>query len=52
MLADHRLRTLDAIHLAVAVHVQRPLAAGGAFALVTRDERQAEAALALGVAVA
>lgn len=51
LLAEHALRTLDAIHLAVALHVARPLAAGAAFALVTRDVRQAAAASALGLAV-
>ncbi len=51
MLVDHKLRTLDAIHLSVAVHVAWPLAAGVPFSLVTRDERQAEAGLALGVTV-
>lgn len=51
LLADHPLRALDAIHLAVAVNVARPLAGGGGFALVTRDARQEAAALALGVPV-
>lgn len=51
LLAEHALRTLDAIHLAVALHAARPLADGAAFALVTRDVRQAAAARALGLAV-
>lgn len=52
LLAEHALRTLDAIHLAVALHVARPLAVGADLTLVTRDVRQADAAGALGLAVA
>ncbi|CAN5750411.1 type II toxin-antitoxin system VapC family toxin [soil metagenome] len=51
LLGEHPLRTLAAIHLAVAVHVARPLAAGDAFALATRDVRQQAAAPALGLAL-
>jgi predicted nucleic acid-binding protein len=48
----HRLRTLDAVHLAVALE-ECPALAGGEqdVVFVTRDEDQAAAAGALGLAV-
>lgn len=52
LLAQHQLRTLDAIHLAVAANVARPMAAGADFVFVTRDDQQAAAARALGLQVA
>ncbi|GHG72661.1 type II toxin-antitoxin system VapC family toxin [Amycolatopsis acidiphila] len=48
---NHPLRTLDAIHLAVALHETAPLTSGEPVALVTRDQRQAEAAKAHGLEV-
>ncbi|MEX2554083.1 MAG: type II toxin-antitoxin system VapC family toxin [Actinomycetota bacterium] len=42
----HRLRTLDALHLAVAV--EAALAVGEALVFVTRDRDQADVARALG----
>lgn len=47
----HRLRTLDAIHLAVALEDGRAVAAGEELVFVTRDADQATAAHALGLAV-
>jgi len=52
LVREHRLRTLDAIHLAVALEDARTLADGAAVVLVTRDADQAAAARALGLAVA
>jgi hypothetical protein len=49
---DHRLRTLDAIHLAVALTDAVDLAAGEKVTVVTRDENQATAARATGLATA
>jgi len=46
----HRLRTLDALHLAVALSLD-VWADGEQVALVTRDSGQASAARALGLAV-
>lgn len=47
----HRLRALDAIHLAVALEDGRAVAAGEELVFVTRDADQAAAAHALGLAV-
>ncbi len=51
LVTEHRLRTLDAIHLAVAIEEGPRLAAGEAIKFVTRDRDQAAAARALGLAV-
>ena len=52
LVLDHRLRTLDAIHLAVAVEECPQLAADGeGVAFVTRDSEQEIAATALGFTV-
>lgn len=48
---DHKLRTLDAIHLAVALEEAPAFALDGEVVLVTRDDDQAAAARALGLAV-
>jgi uncharacterized protein len=48
---DHALRTLDAIHLAVATTTAAELAAGDPVEFVTRDARQTDAAKALGLPV-
>jgi predicted nucleic acid-binding protein len=48
---DHPVRTLDAIHLAVATTTAAELAAGDTVEFVTRDSRQADAAKALGLPV-
>jgi len=48
---EHRLRTLDALHLAVALTDATELAAGEPVILVTRDHEQATAAAALGLAL-
>jgi predicted nucleic acid-binding protein len=45
------LRTLDAIHLAVALHDTQGLTGGAPVTLVTRDQRQADAAKAHGLEV-
>jgi predicted nucleic acid-binding protein len=50
--ADHRLRTLDAIHLAVALNERDDLAGEAELVFVTRDEDQAAAARAEGLPVA
>lgn len=50
LVTEHRLRALDAIHLAVALEQYRPIAAGDVV-FVTRDQDQAAAASALGLAV-
>ncbi|MBB2934567.1 hypothetical protein FHX82_001587 [Amycolatopsis bartoniae] len=47
----HTLRTLDAIHLAVALHGTAELTGGEPVAMVTRDQRQADAAKAHGLEV-
>jgi uncharacterized protein len=47
----HPVRTLDAIHLAVALTDARELAAGEPVSLVTRDKAQAAAAESLGLAL-
>lgn len=49
---EHRLRTLDALHLAVAIEECVALAEDGDILFVTRDEHQAEAASTLGMGVA
>jgi predicted nucleic acid-binding protein len=51
LVSDHVLRTLDAIHLAVVMTDVTTLAAGEPVELVTRDQRQAASAAALGLAV-
>lgn len=51
LLLEHRLRTLDALHLAVALEECPALADGEDIVLVTRDEQQAAAATAVGLAV-
>ncbi len=49
LVLDHRLRTLDAIHLATALEDARTLTADGRVVFVTRDEDQARAARAMGL---
>lgn len=51
IVTGHAVRTLDAIHLAVALTDATTLAAGEPVVLVTRDKQQAEAAKALGLSV-
>jgi hypothetical protein len=51
LVTEHVLRTLDAIHVAVALTDVTKLAAGEPVELVTRDKRQAAAAAALGLLV-
>ena len=51
LILDHRLRTLDAVHLAVALNEAPRVAGGEDVVLLTRDEGQAAAARALGLAV-
>ena len=51
IVTEHAVRTLDAIHLAVALIDATALAAGDPVVLVTRDKQQAEAARALGLSV-
>lgn len=51
LIAAHRLRSLDAIHLAVALVDGTHLAHPEPLVLVTRDERQREAAIAAGLTV-
>ncbi len=51
LVREHRLRTLDAIHLAVALEECPVLARDGVVVFVTRDEDQAVAAAALGFVV-
>ncbi len=51
LVLEHRLRTLDAIHLAVAIEDTPTLAGGAAVDFVTRDREQGAAALALGFTV-
>jgi len=52
LVLEHRLRTLDAIHLAVALEECPTLAGDDEVVFVTRDEDQATAAAAVGFAVA
>lgn len=51
LVLDHRLRTLDAIHLAVALEECPELADGEDVVFVTRDKDQAVVAGALGLRV-
>lgn len=51
LVTAHKLRALDAIHLAVALEDGRTVAAGDELVFVTRDEDQAAAARELGLAV-
>lgn len=51
LLVEHRLRTLDAIHLGVLLEDCPALADPSDTVLVTRDDDQAAAATALGFAV-
>jgi predicted nucleic acid-binding protein len=48
---NHPLRTLDAIHLAVALHEVAPLTGSALVTMVSRDQRQADAATANGLSV-
>lgn len=52
LVGEHPLRSLDAIHLAVASRDAVELAAGEPVVLVTRDAAQAAAARALGLRTA
>ncbi|MDQ6712825.1 MAG: type II toxin-antitoxin system VapC family toxin [Candidatus Dormibacteraeota bacterium] len=52
LLTEHDLRTLDALHLAVASTSATALAGADSVVLVTRDERQAAAAAAMGLETA
>ena len=49
LLTEHELRTLDALHLAVASTSASGLAGADSVVLVTRDDRQAAAAAAMGL---
>jgi len=51
LVAEHRLRTLDAIHLAVAMEEGPRLAARDEIQFVTRDRDEAAAARAVGLTV-
>jgi len=48
VLVAHRLRTLDALHLAAAITVRTDMAADESWVFVTADGNQAQAALAEG----
>lgn len=52
LIDEHPLRTLDAIHLAVAIEESVVVAPDDDLVFVTRDDRQANAARAEGLAVA
>jgi uncharacterized protein len=52
LVGEHRLRTIDAMHLAVALTAATELADGDQVCLVTRDADQAVAAHALGMTTA
>jgi hypothetical protein len=52
LLTEHDLRTLGALHLAVASTTATALAGGDSILLVTRDDRQAAAAAAMGLETA
>jgi predicted nucleic acid-binding protein len=52
LVREHTVRTLDAIHLAVALTDAVELAAGEPVSMVTRDRAQAAAAESLGLALA
>lgn len=51
LVTSRRVRTLDAIHLAVALTDAATLASGESVTLVTRDQNQATAAIAEGLTV-
>ncbi|WP_410620639.1 type II toxin-antitoxin system VapC family toxin [Amycolatopsis sp. cmx-8-4] len=51
LVLDYPLRTLAAIHIAVAMHDTAELTGGAPVTFVTRDDRQAEAARANGLEV-
>ncbi|CAN5751012.1 type II toxin-antitoxin system VapC family toxin [soil metagenome] len=51
LVIDHGLRTLNAIHVAVALEESPALVADGDLVFVTRDAQQAVAAAALGLVV-
>lgn len=51
LVLEHRLRTLDAVHLAVALEECPVLAGDDDIVFVTRDEDQAAAAAAVGYSV-
>jgi predicted nucleic acid-binding protein len=51
IILDHRLRPLDAIHVAVCAEECPPLAGDDEITFITRDDGQAGAARALGFAV-
>lgn len=51
LLLEHPLRTLDALHLAVATEEAPAYADGEPVVIVTRDRAQAKAARALGLTV-
>jgi predicted nucleic acid-binding protein len=52
LLTEHDLRTLDALHLAVASTSATALAGSDTVVLITRDDRQAAAAAAMGLGTA
>ena len=52
LVTEHEVRTLDAIHLAVASTSAMELAGEERVVLVTRDQRQAAAAAAMGLKTA
>ena len=52
LLMEYEVRTLDAIHLAVASTSARELAGEEPVVFVTRDQRQAAAAIAVGLTAA
>ncbi|MGH7762556.1 MAG: type II toxin-antitoxin system VapC family toxin [Candidatus Dormibacteraceae bacterium] len=52
LVTEHDLRTLDALHLAVASTSATELAGGEAVVLVTRDDRQTAAATGMGIETA
>jgi predicted nucleic acid-binding protein len=51
VIENYPLRTLDAIHIAVAMHDTAELTGGAPVTFVTRDDRQADAAKANGFEV-
>jgi uncharacterized protein len=51
LIGEHPLRTLDAVHLAVAIEDGLAISAPDPLVLVTRDHRQADAARDLGLPV-
>lgn len=52
LVGEHRLRTLDALHVAVALTTVANLAAGEPVSFLTRDKDQAAAAQAAGLSLA